>query len=319
MITRAPHKLPADKEACLLKLVRLTWINLAFRISIVAVLFLVLGSSQAMRAAWLEDTLTLLPPVAFLISMRYRDRSPNADFPYGYQRVTIIAFLCSSVVLSLLGLYLIGDSSIKLLKAEHTTIGSIELFGETLWLGWLMVAALTYSVIPPLVIGRIQEKWAETVHEKTIHVDAKMSKADWMTGVAGIVGVLGVGMGFWWADALAALIIGLDVARDGLANLKEAVGDLLDRRPRSISTGKPSGIEEKLEAELEKLQWVNQAGVRLREEGHVLCGEAFVVVRSDADLTRHLHEASQLLSQQDWRLLEIVVTSVPSLERRPSS
>ncbi len=195
MITRAPHELPADKEADLRKLVRLTWINLAFRISIVVVLFLVLGSSQAMRAAWLEDLLTLLPPVAFLISMRYRDRSPNEDFPYGYQRVTIIAFLCSAILLSLLGVYLVGDSTIKLLKTEHTTIGTIELFGETLWLGWLMVAALTYSVIPPMIIGHFQLKWAETVHEKTVHVDAKMSKADWMTGVAGVVGVLGVGMG----------------------------------------------------------------------------------------------------------------------------
>ena len=27
-----------------------------------------------------------------------------------------------------------------------------------------------------------------------------MQKADWMTGVAGIVGIIGVGFGFWWAD-----------------------------------------------------------------------------------------------------------------------
>lgn len=177
-----------------------------------------------------------------------------------------------------------------------------------------MVAALTYSIIPPLIIGHFQMKWAETVHEKTVHVDAKMSKADWMTGLAGAIGVLGVGLGFWWADALAALVIGLDVAKDGITNLKEAVGDLLDRRPRSIQTGKASGMEEKLESELEKLPWVKRAGVRLREEGHVLCGEAFVVPSSDADLTQHFRDASRSLVQQDWRLLEMVITSVPSLE-----
>lgn len=84
-----------------------------------------------MRAAWLEDLLTLLPPVAFLISMHYRNRSPNADFPYGHQRVTIIAFLGSAIILTLLGAYLVGDSALKLLKAEHTSIGAVELFGKT--------------------------------------------------------------------------------------------------------------------------------------------------------------------------------------------
>lgn len=317
MKPRAPHQLPADKEDDLRKLVKLTWVNLAFRISIVVVLYLVMGSSQAMRAAWLEDILTLLPPVAFLVSMHYRNRPPNANFPYGYQRSTIIAFLCSAVVLSLLGLFLIGDSSLKLLKAEHTSIGAIEVFGETVWLGWLMVAGLTYSVIPPIIIGRIQEKWAAAVHEKTVHVDAKMSKADWMTGLAGIVGVLGVGLGLWWADALAALVIGIDVARDGLSNLREAIGDLLDRRPRSINTGKAFGLEEELESQLEKLSWVKEAGVRLREEGHVLCGEAFVVTHSDTDLTNRLWDAGRLLQKQDWRLHEIVVTSVPFLNNQP--
>lgn len=316
MITRASHKLPSDKESDLKKLVRLTWVNIGFRLSIVIVLFLVLGNSQAMRAAWLEDMLTLLPPIAFLVSMHFRNRPPSRLFPYGYQRVTIIAFLCSAVVLAMLGAYLIIDSTIKLLKAEHTTIGAIELFGNTIWLGWLMVAGLTYSIIPPVIIGRIQQKWSKTVHEKTIHVDSKMSKADWMTGLAGVVGVLGVGMGFWWADAAAALVIGLDVARDGVNNLKEAIGDLLDRRPTSLETGKASGIEETLERELEKLPWVKQAGVRLREDGHVLCGEAFVVPESEHDLTRHLRNASQLLEEKDWRVLEIVVTSVESLEER---
>lgn len=314
MIVREPYDLPSDKEADLNKLVRLTWVNLGFRLSFVIVLFLVLGSSQAMRAAWLEDLLTLLPPIAFLVSMHYRSRIPDTAFPYGYQRVTVIAFLCSAVVLTILGVYLVVDSSITLLKAEFTTIGSIEIFGTTVWLGWLMVAALTYSVIPPLFIGRIQEHLAKKVHEKTIHVDAKTSKADWMTGLAGVVGVLGVGMGFWWADAAAALVIGLDVSKDGFRSLQHATGDLMDRRPLSIQTGRVAGIEEKLEKELTKLPWIKQAGVRLREEGHVLCGEAFVVPLSDENLTRRFQEASQMLKETDWRVMEVIVTSVVSLK-----
>src|SRR5690606_4672471 len=128
------------------------------------------------------------------------------------------------------------DSAVKLIKMEPTSIGAVEMFGHTFWAGWLMVAGLIYTIIPPFIIGHLQQPAAERIHEKTVYVDGKMSKADWMTGMAGIVGVLGVGLGLWWADALAALVIGLDVAKDGFANLRQAVGDLLDRRPRHTSS-----------------------------------------------------------------------------------
>jgi cation diffusion facilitator family transporter len=305
---RRPYRLPADKEAVLRHIVRLEWTSLAFRLSFVLVLYLVMGNSQAMKAAWLEDIITLLPPIAFLVAMRFRNRPPNTTFPYGYGRAAMIAFLFSAIALSALGLYLIIDSMMKLIKMEHTSIGAIRLFGETFWSGWLMIAGLTYTVIPPFIIGRMQEAAAKQVHEKTVHVDAKMNKADWTTGVAGIVGVLGVGLGLWWADALAAALIGLDIFKDGFVNTREAVGDLLDRRPHFTTSAKPEHMEEKLEKVLRSMDWVADAEVRLREEGHVFSGEAFVVPRNDQALTERLRKATDTLVDYDWRIHEIIVT-----------
>lgn len=313
MIPRPKYELPAHKQSSLQKLVRLEWINLGFRASIVVILFLVMGNSQAMKAAWLEDTLTLAPPIAFLIAFHFRERPPDDTFPYGHQRAAVIAFLCASVVLAILGLYLIVDSIMSLARQERPAIGSVEVMGTTVWHGWIMIAGLVYSVIPPFIIGRLQEKAAARVHEKTVHVDAQVSKADWMTGVAGIVGILGIGLGLWWADALAALFIGLDVFRDGYSNVKEAVGDLMDRRPHSINTGKPEGLAEELEHQLKLLSWVDQAAVRLREEGSVISGEAFVVPESNLDLVAKLESARKLLQKYDWRLYEVVVVAVPQL------
>src|SRR5690554_642604 len=313
MTPRPRYVMPEDKKANMRKLALLEWANLGVRFSIVTVLYLVMGNSQAMKAAWLEDVLTLVPPIAFLISLYFRKRTPDKSFPYGYQRVTVIAFLCGSVVLTLLGLYLLGDSLHVLIKQERTSIGGIELFGDTYWQGWLMIAGLLYSVIPPFFIGRIQEKIAATVHEKTVYVDAKVSKADWMTGVAGIVGILGVGLGWWWADAVAALVIGLDVTLDGYRYLKEAIGDLLDRRPHDIRTGKPETLAEELEQQLESLAWVTRAAVRLREEGNVISGEAFVIPDSDDQLVAKLAAAREMVHKQDWRLYELVIIPVAEL------
>jgi hypothetical protein len=36
-----------------------------------------LGSSQAMKAAWLDDMIGLVPPVAYLVAMGYEERPPS--------------------------------------------------------------------------------------------------------------------------------------------------------------------------------------------------------------------------------------------------
>jgi hypothetical protein len=67
-------------------------------------------------------------------------------------------------------------------------------------------------------------------------------------------------------------------------------------------------------AELGELDWVRDARVRLREEGHVFTGEAFVVPRDDRHLTERLAEATDHLLSLDWRLHEIVLSPVPFLD-----
>lgn len=65
---------------------RIEWLTIAYMLSAVGLLYLTLGSSQTMKAAWWEDLLGLLPPLAFLLSNRFRSRDPTPRFPYGYHR-----------------------------------------------------------------------------------------------------------------------------------------------------------------------------------------------------------------------------------------
>ena len=74
---------------------RLEWISILYLLSAIVLLYFTLGSSQAMKAAWVEDILGLTPPIAFLVASRVRNRKPNDRFPYGYHRATAIAYLCA--------------------------------------------------------------------------------------------------------------------------------------------------------------------------------------------------------------------------------
>jgi divalent metal cation (Fe/Co/Zn/Cd) transporter len=307
---------PKEKQDVFRQAVRIEWLTLAYMTSAVVVIFLTLGSSQAMKAAWVEDMLSLLPPAAFLIANGFRTRGPTERFPWGYHRAVSIAFLAASAALLVMGLFVAYDSALKLVKAEHPPIGLVELFGEQIWLGWLMLAALAYTGIPPVILGRKKQKLAAELHEKVLHADAEMNRADWMTAGAAAIGILGIGIGLWWADAVAALFIAVDITRDGWSNLKAATGDLMDSRPTTYDHSREHPVMEEIEEALRSLDWVEDARVRLREEGHVFAGEAFVVPSTEGGILDNIDRASERLAELDWRLHDVVIVPVDSLEDR---
>lgn len=316
MKLRKPYTLPKDKQEALEKARRLEWWTIFFLLTITAVMFVAMGGSQAMKTAWIEDVLSLIPPILFLVAVRKRNDAPTARFPYGKRRVVLLAFLGAAVALCILGLYMLYDAAMALLMTEHPTIGMVNLYGweGDFWMGWLMIGALVYSVVPPVILGRMKLPLAKETHEKVLHADAAMNKADWMTGVAAIAGILGIGLGFWWADSAAAAVISLDVLHDGYQNTKRALSDLMDQRPTGVDGKSLSDLPQRLRERLLDLPWVADADVRLREEGHLVSGEAFVVPTTEEGIVDNLARAADDLSAVDWRVYDIVVAPVARLD-----
>ena len=311
-------ELPPEQREAHRRAVRLEWLTIAYLLSAVALLYVTVGSSQAGKAAFLEDLLSLLPPVAFLVASRFRERPPTARFPYGYHRVVSIAYLTASGALLGLGSFVFYDSASVLVTAEHPPMGIVAPFGQPVWLGWLLLPALAWSAVPAVFLGRAKMPLARALHEKVLYADAKMNKADWLTAGAAMVGVLGVAVGWWWADAAAAIVIALDIMHDGWTNVREAVRDLMDSRPSSYDGTDPHPLVERLEREARGLGWVREARVRLREEGHVFAGEVLVVPEpGEGDLVEALERARDRLLALDWRLHDLVVAPVRSLDASP--
>ena len=108
-----------------------------------------------------------------------------------------------------------------------------------------------------------------------------MNKADWITSAAAIVGVLGIGLGLWWADAVAAAVISVDVLRDGISHLRKAMLELMDQRPT---------------------------------EG--VGGEIFVVFdRGQTDIPRRAQQLIKQSTALDWRLYDLIVMPIEKIQR----
>jgi cation diffusion facilitator family transporter len=312
---RKDFELPQDKVPAYRRAIRLEWLTIGYLLTAITAIYLTLGNSQAMKTAWIEDMLSLIPSIVFLIAARVRNRRPNRTFPYGYHRVVSIAYLVASLALFLMGAILLLDALLKLATAEHPSIGTVELFGHSVWLGWLMEAALLYSAIPAIILGRLKLPLARQLHDKVLFADAKMNKADWLTAAAAMAGVLGIGLGLWWADAVAAAVISTEILHDGFVNLRTVVTDLMDKRPTTVDDSAVDPLTARVEHEMQGLDWVRDARARLREEGHVYFGEVFVVPRErTAGLLERIEEAHDRLKQLDWRLHDIVVAVTSRIE-----
>ncbi|WP_083707904.1 cation diffusion facilitator family transporter [Brevirhabdus pacifica] len=298
--------LPDEVRADLDRASRLEWWTLFWLGTIVIVMGLVMGSSQAMKAAWIEDLLSMAPPAMFLLAQRWERRAPTRRFPYGFQRAGSLAFFLSAAALAAMGGYLVYDAILTLIKQEHPTISSIPLMGQEVWMGWIMMAALLYSVIPPVILGHKKKKLAAKLQDKVLHTDANMNAADWMTGLAGMAGLAGIALGFWWADAVAAGIIGADVLRDGLRNLRISTATLLDGAPRCLDSADIHPDVERIRAALPE-----GYHLRARETGRYIRIE--VTQDQSVDPGEELSRA--LLDEEHWRLVAVTAPGAEDLCR----
>lgn len=271
----------------------LLWIG-----AVTVMMYLVMGQSQAMKSAFIEDVLSLIPSITFLTAAAVESKSGNDRFPFGFRRFNSIAFVVAATALLMIGSFIAFEALMSLLRMEHPSIGEVRIFGQSLWLGWLMLAALFLSAIPPVILGRLKLPVAERLQDKVLFTDAETQKADWQTAVAGMLGVLGIGLGFWWADSAAALFISLSITRDGWARLRTAVAELADGAPRSL---KDQSIADDAQEVAQRLRSVYpRAHIRIREVGRYMVAE---VVGEGA------HQATEIdlmaPSKRKWRLAQI--------------
>jgi cation diffusion facilitator family transporter len=301
--TEYPEKLQPLFE----KAKKLEWITLAYVVSVVVLMFIVMGQSQAMKTAWADDTVGLVSPLSFLLSSVWLTDKPNRRFPYGYHRTANIAYLSGSLALFLLGGYLLFDSISKLVTGERASIGMVNLFGKPVWSGYLMIAVLVWSVVPSYFLGKRKLPIAKELHEKALYADAETNRADWMMGTAAMVGIIGIGVGWYWADSVIAGILSLDIVHGGFKNLKQAVFDLMNEVPKTVTGQEEDPVNQQLHDLLARMDWVKDVKVRLREEGHVFYGEALIVPEDVPDLVQKIKEATKKVYEADWRIKDFLL------------
>lgn len=309
------EKLPDEQRHDLRKAIRLEWITIGVLSVTVVLVGLVAGQSQAMRSAWFEDMISLVPPIAFLVATRLIHAAPSRRYPYGPHRAIGVAHLVGGVALFAMGFFLVYSSVSALINVEKPPIGLIVLFGHAFWSGWLMIVVMIITATPMVILGHMKIKLAKPLHDKVLYADADMARADWGTAIATTVGVLGIGFGIWWADAVAALVIAASIIKDGVTNIRAAISALVDSRATRFDNSGPHHLTADAEEVAQDENWVADARARVRELGHVFHTEMFVVpAEGYAPTPEETEQLTEKIADLDWKFQDVVVVVVSEID-----
>lgn len=171
-ITKAPEY-PAALKKLYAKATKYEWISFFYMISAAMLSFSVMANSQTMKTVWLEDTLGIVPPLSFLIASKIVRKRANRNFPYGFHKIIGIAFFASALALLSLGIYLLIDGMSVLIKQEHPDVPYVSIWGQSVWLGYLMIGALLWSSLPSTILGHVKIKLAKPLYDKILYTDSK--------------------------------------------------------------------------------------------------------------------------------------------------
>ncbi|MEX2672301.1 MAG: hypothetical protein WD294_09355 [Phycisphaeraceae bacterium] len=101
---------------------------------------------------------------------------------------------------------------------------------------------------------------------------------------------------------------------DGWRTLNAVIGDLIDRRPQSARLKGVDPVPAKVKDRLQQLPWVRNLDLRMRENGHVLFGEIFIVPVDEREPIARTREAIRIGQEVHWRVNTLTVELVDRLD-----
>ena len=243
----------------------------------------VLGSSYALIADGVESTADIFSSLIVWGGLRIASRSADDDYPFGYGKAEPIAAAVVGLMLIAAAIG-IAIESVREIRVPHHAPAPFTL------------AVLVGVVLVKEVLYRRVFRVGADVGSTAVKADAWHHRSDAITSAAAFVGIsiaLIGGPGWEPADDWAALLASAVIAYNGIAALRPAVADLMDRAPGEAMLARVSAAATGVHGvcAIEKLKvrkaglgyWVDlhvQADPRLPlEEAHVLSGMVKSAIR----------------------------------------
>lgn len=198
---------------------------LASAVSIVVTLLLIviklvaglLGKSQAMISDAANSISDLITYTLILTAVSAATKRPDANHPYGHEKVESIVALMLAVAIAATGVA-IGYHGIRLLF--HTE--------EVVLPSKLALAGALLSVSIKTLLFFYVKALAKRSQLSSIHALAADHFSDIFSSLGALIGIVGSRLGIFWFDLAAAILIALLILKSAFDIFRHAANVLLD-------------------------------------------------------------------------------------------
>lgn len=269
--------------------VRAAWIGLVGMALTAAlqILIVAISGSVGLLADTVHNIGHAVTTVPLLIAFQLGRRAASHRYPFGYRRAEDLAGLLIGLVIAVSAAYVLWEAADALRDPP-----------ELANLGWVFAAGLVGFVgNESVAVYRIRA--GRRIGSAALVAEGQHARADALTSIAVVLGVVGIWLGFSRADAVVGLVVGLMMIgilvtsmRPVARRLMDGVDDGLVQTLASIATQDPAVL--------------SVSRVRARWTGHRIQADMTVAV----DGTLPVVCAQRLTS----RIEGLLVARVPSLD-----
>ena len=261
-----------------------------------------IGNSNALVADGLESTLDVLSSAMIWGALKYAERPPDSDHPYGHGKMESLAGAGGALLLLIAGV-LVATGSLKEILAGALNRPPPAAF---------TLAVLVAVVVIKEGLFRLGRRRGREVESSAVQSDAWHHRSDALTSLAAAIGItvcLVGGPAWVSADNWAALFSCAIIAFNGVRMLKASVGELLDEQA-------PGEVIEGIMAAARAVEGVdNVEKCRVRKSGLSLIADIHVRVQGEVTVTDgHFiaHRVKDALMGGGYNILDVTVHIEPA-------
>ena len=198
---------------------RITWISVGVNIVLTSMQIVVglMAHSQSLIADAMHTLSDIVADAFVLVANRKGAEAADADHPYGHGRYETAASL-------VLGLLLAGTGAGILIAAASRLqdLGSAPPVGVAAMWAALITLAAKEGLFRYMLVT------AERLRSPMLVANAWHARADALSSLVVAAGIGGALLGFNFADAVAAIIVGAMIVKAGLEFIWDAIRELID-------------------------------------------------------------------------------------------
>ncbi len=287
---------PAQRAAAA---TRSTWVSVAVNVvlSSLQIVVGIVAASQGLVADGIHSLSDLVADFVVLVAGRHSQKDADEDHPYGHQRFENAASLALGLLLLGVGVGMVWSAVGKLQTPESIPTAHAAAL-------WVALAALVAKEL----LFRYMLAVAKRVKSGMLVANAWHARSDAASSLVVSLGLVGNLLGYPLLDPVAALIVGLMVAKMGWGFGWDALHDLMDR---AVDEDEVQAIRDTL------LKTPGVAGVhdvRTRKMGDMVVADAHIEV--DALLTveegHNIAVAARAAVMQRHRVLNLMTHVDPA-------